>query len=196
MARVPPAVTTLDAAARSDAEVMLAVGRGDQQAFGELYDRFAGKVLGVVRRVVRDPAQSEEIAQEVLVEVWKTATRFDPDRGSVQGWILTTAHRRAIDHVRSEQAHRDRTQRVGIRDHYTATHDETSETVEVNWEHDQVRQALGGLTELQRQAIELAYYQGYTYPEVAEILDAPLGTVKTRIRDGFIRIREGLDMSS
>lgn len=196
MARVRPAVTTVDESLRSDADVMLAVATGDQQAFAELYDRFAGKVLGVVRRVVRDPAQSEEIAQEVLVEVWKTATRFDPARGSAQGWILTTAHRRAVDHVRSEQAHRNRTQRVGIRDHHAASHDETAETAEVNWEHDQVRQALDGLTPLQREAIELAYYKGYTYPEVAEILNAPLGTVKTRIRDGFIRIRDGLDVTS
>lgn len=196
VARVPPRATTVATASPSDAEVMQAIARGDQTAFAELYDRFAGKVFGVVKRVVRDPAQSEEIAQEVLVEVWRTASRFDPARGSVQGWVLTTAHRRAVDHVRSEQAHRDRTHRIGVRDHFSASHDSTAEAVEIDFEHAQIRDALAGLTPLQREAIDLAYYQGYSYPEVAELLDTPLGTVKTRIRDGFIRLREGLEVAS
>lgn len=196
VARVPPNATTVEIASRPDAEVMLAVACGSQEAFAELYDRFAAKVFGVVKRVVRDPAQSEEIAQEVLVEVWRKASRFDSGRGSVQGWLLTTAHRRAVDHVRSEQAHRNRTQRIGVRDHFSVSHDATAEAVEIRFEHTQVREALAALTELQREAIDLAYYQGYTYPEVAELLDAPLGTVKTRIRDGFIRLREGLEVAS
>ncbi|MEX0832174.1 MAG: ECF RNA polymerase sigma factor SigK [Nitriliruptoraceae bacterium] len=195
MARVPPSAITLEVAPRPDADLMLAVAKGDKAAFSEVYDRFAGKVYGIVKRVVRDPAQSEEIAQEVLVEIWRTAARFDPERGSVQGWMLTTAHRRAIDHVRSEQAHRDRNQRVGVRDHFAVSHDETAETAEINFEHAQVREALNALSDLQRQAIELAYYQGYTYPEVAEILGAPVGTVKTRIRDGFIRLRDELGVT-
>lgn len=179
----------------TDEEVLVAVARGDEAAFSELYDRFAGRVFGIVRRVLRDPAQSEEVAQEVLVEVWRLATRFDPQRGSAQGWILTMAHRRAVDQVRSEQSHRDRTQKIGHRD-ISTPFDETAEAVEVRMEHQQVRRALDVLTDLQREAVELAYYGGYTYPEVAELLGAPVGTIKTRIRDGFIRLRDQMGVSA
>ena len=174
--------------------LLLAVARGDQAAFAALYDRIGALVHGVVRRVVRDPAQSEEVTQEVMVEVWRTAVRFDPDRGAARTWILTMAHRRAIDRVRSEQASRNRTERVAGREH-ARDFDEVSERVEVAFEHEQVRTALGTLTDLQRQAVELAYYQGYTYREVAELLDTPLGTVKTRMRDGLIRLRDALGVA-
>ena len=145
--------------------------------------------------MIRDPAHSEEVTQEILVEVWRTATRFDPDRGSARTWILTMAHRRAIDRVRSEQSSRDRTERVGHRDRGLAF-DEVAEAVEVSLEHEQVRQALGMLTDLQREAVELAYYQGYTYREVSELLDTPLGTIKTRMRDGLIRLRDGMGVTT
>jgi len=174
--------------------LLLAVARGDQAAFAALYDRIGALVHGIVRRVVRDPAQSEEVTQEVMVEVWRTAVRFDPDRGSARTWILTMAHRRAIDRVRSEQASRNRTQRVAGQQH-ARDFDEVSEHVEVAFEHEQVRTALDTLTDLQRQAVELAYYQGYTYREVAELLDTPLGTVKTRMRDGLIRLRDALGVA-
>lgn len=174
--------------------LLLAVARGDQAAFAALYDRVGSLVHGIVRRVVRDPAQSEEVTQEVMVEVWRTAVRFDPDRGSARTWILTMAHRRAIDRVRSEQASRNRTQRVAGQQH-ARDFDEVSERVEVAFEHEQVRTALSTLTDLQRQAVELAYYQGYTYREVAELLDTPLGTVKTRMRDGLIRLRDALGVA-
>jgi RNA polymerase sigma-70 factor, ECF subfamily len=181
-------------ATRDEEQLLVAVARGDQAAFGELYDRVAGTVHGVVRKVVRDPAQSEEVTQEVLVEVWRTAVRFDPDRGSARTWILTMAHRRAIDRVRSEQSSRDRTERVGHRDQARAF-DEVAEEVEVRFEHEQVREALSTLTELQREAVELAYYQGYTYREVSELLDTPLGTIKTRMRDGLIRLRDAMGVT-
>jgi RNA polymerase sigma-70 factor, ECF subfamily len=174
--------------------LLLAVARGDQAAFASLYDRIGSLVHGIVRRVVRDPAQSEEVTQEVMVEVWRTAVRFDPDRGSARTWILTMAHRRAIDRVRSEQAARNRTQRVAGQQH-ARDFDEVSERVEVAFEHEQVRTALATLTDLQRQAVELAYYQGHTYREVAELLDTPLGTVKTRMRDGLIRLRDALGVA-
>ncbi|MEX1163859.1 MAG: ECF RNA polymerase sigma factor SigK [Nitriliruptor sp.] len=177
-----------------DEDLMAAVARGDQAAFADLFDRFAGSVYGVVKRVVRDPSQSEEVAQEVLVEVWRTATRFDPDRGTVQTWILTMAHRRAIDRVRSEQASRDRTERIAIRDRSRAF-DEVAEEVELRFEHQQVREALSALTDLQREAVELAYYGGHTYREVADLLDTPLGTVKTRMRDGLIRMRDAMGVA-
>jgi RNA polymerase sigma-70 factor (ECF subfamily) len=176
---------------RSDEELLAEVARGDEVAFGELYDRYAGLVLGVVRKVVRDPSQSEEVTQEVLVEAWRTASRFDRDRGSAKTWLLTMAHRRAIDRVRSVQASRDRTERVG-RTYIDREHDEVAERVETRLEHQQVRAALGQLTKLQREAVELAYYGGYTYREVAELLDTPLGTVKTRLRDGLIRLRDAM----
>jgi RNA polymerase sigma-70 factor, ECF subfamily len=182
-------------AARDDAQLMAAVARGDQAAFGELYDRVGGTVHGVIRKVVRDPAQSEEVTQEVMVEVWRTAVRFDADKGSVRTWILTMAHRRAIDRVRSEQSSRDRTERIGHRDQ-TPAFDEVAEQVEVRFEHDQVREALSALTGLQREAVELAYYQGYTYREVSELLDTPLGTIKTRMRDGLIRLRDAMGVTT
>jgi len=174
--------------------LLAAVARGDQAAFARLYDHCAGQVYGIVRRVLRDPAQSEEVAQEVLVEVWRTAPRYDPARGSATGWILTIAHRRAVDRVRSEQASRAREVRSGRQDR--APHDEVAEEVELRLEHQQVRRALAALTDLQRQAVELAYYGGYTHREVAELLDAPLGTVKTRLRDGLLRLRDEMGVAT
>jgi len=189
-----PPLMTGTAVEVGDDELLLAVARGDQAAFAALYDSVGPLVHGVVRRVVRDPAQSEEVTQEVMVEVWRTAVRFDPDRGSARTWILTMAHRRAIDRVRSEQASRNRAQRVADQQH-ARDFDEVSERVELDFEHEQVRTALSTLTELQRQAVELAYYQGFTYREVAELLGTPLGTIKTRMRDGLIRLRDALGVT-
>ncbi len=180
-----------DETAQTAEALLRLVARGDQAAFERLYDRVAGPVLGVVLRVLRDPAQSEEVAQEVLVEVWRTASRFDPARGGAATWILTMAHRRAIDRVRSAQAATDRDAKVAQLDHSPA-YDEVSEAVEARLERDQVRRALESLTDLQREAVRLAYYGGYTYREVAELLDVPLGTVKTRLRDGLSRLRDAL----
>ncbi|WP_426565695.1 ECF RNA polymerase sigma factor SigK [Angustibacter sp. McL0619] len=175
--------------------VVSQVARGDESAFEELFRRVSGPVLGLVRRVLRDPAQSEEVAQEVLVEVWRTATRFDPDRGSATAWIMTMAHARAVDRVRSAHASRTREEKVGRRDH-VREYDEVAEEVEVRMEQQAVRRCLGGLTALQRESVQLAYYGGYTYREVAELVDAPLGTVKTRLRDGLIRLRDCLGVTA
>lgn len=189
------AVPEAPAETLNDEALMLRVARGDREAFASLYDRFAGPVYGVVRRVLRDPAQSEEVTQEVLTEAWRTATRFDPDKGRTSTWLLTMAHRRAIDRVRSVQASRDRTERVGIQ-HHVRDHDSVSEEVETRFEHQAVRAALDDLTELQREAVELAYYGGLTHREVAELLDTPLGTIKTRIRDGLIRLRDAMGVTA
>lgn len=171
------------------------VSRGDQQAFESLYTAVAGTVLGLVRRVVRDSAQSEEVAQEVLIEVWRSAARFDPRQGSAMAWIMTMTHRRAVDRVRSAQAAADRDHRAAVHD-YTAAFDEVSEQVERRLEREQVRRCLGQLTELQRESVTLAYYRGYTYRETADLLGTALGTVKTRLRDGLIRLRDCLGVSA
>ncbi|MET8413823.1 sigma-70 family RNA polymerase sigma factor [Streptomyces sp. NPDC005195] len=176
-------------------DLMADVARGDQEAFAAVYDVVAGPVLGIVRRVLRDLAQSEEVAQEVLVEVWRTAARYRPERGSVMNWVLTLAHQRAVDRVRSAEASAAREHKAALLDR-TPEFDEVTEQVEARLEREQVRRCLRTLTELQRQSVTLAYYRGLTYREVAELLTLPLGTVKTRLRDGLIRLRDCLGVTA
>ncbi|MFI1074358.1 sigma-70 family RNA polymerase sigma factor [Streptomyces puniciscabiei] len=178
------------ARARAD-ELLVLVAGGDQRAFEELYALVSGPVYGLVRRVVRDPAQSEEVAQEVLLETWRSAARYDPGRGSALSWILTLAHRRAVDRVRSARAAGEREQREALRAGEPAF-DQVAEEVEAGMEREWVRRCLRRLTDLQRQSVTLAYYDGYTYREMAERLSLPLGTVKTRMRDGLTRLRQCL----
>jgi RNA polymerase sigma-70 factor, ECF subfamily len=168
------------------------VAKGDQAAFEALYDQLSASVYGLIRKVLRNPSQSEEVTQEVLLEVWRTASRFDPARGSASTWVLTIAHRRAIDRVRAEEAATAREQRSA---QVPVAIDEVSETVEASMDAERLRRCLAGLTELQRESITLAYYGGYSYPQVAALLDTALGTIKTRIRDGMTRLRACLGVS-
>jgi RNA polymerase sigma-70 factor (ECF subfamily) len=175
-------------------ELLTLVGRGDEAAFEAVYDRIAAPVFGLIRRVLRDSAQSEEVAQEALLEVWRTAARFDPARGSAMTWVMTIAHRRAVDRVRSEAAAAEREVRAASAA-VPAPSDEVAEAVESSLEAERVSRCLDGLTELQRESIVLAYYSGYTYPQVAALLGVALSTVKTRIRDGLKRLRDCLGVS-
>jgi RNA polymerase sigma-70 factor, ECF subfamily len=174
----------------SDLAGLLAqVARGDQAAFATVYDRAAAQVFGLVLRVVRDPAQSEEVTQEVMLEVWRTASRFDPHRGSATAWLMTLAHRRAVDRVRSGLAAAHREARAAVAE---TDYDVVAEEVETRLDAQRVRRCLDSLTDLQRESVTLAYYGGYTYREVAGLLGVAVGTVKTRMRDGLIRLRDCL----
>lgn len=176
------------------ASLLNRAGRGDEDAFSAVYAQVAATVFGLVLRVLRDPAQAEEVSQEVLLEVWRTASRFDPARGSAQAWVATIAHRRAVDRVRSAQAaaRRDGESAPQMTGEWAAGADGVAEQVEAKLDRERVRRCLRTLTELQRESIVLAYYGGYTYREVAGLLGVALGTVKTRMRDGLIRLRDCL----
>ena len=183
---------------RLDADARLGlidrVARGDSTAFATLYDDMSPTIFGIIRRVVRDEAQSEEVLQEVMVEVWRTAARFDGAKGSVAAWMSTVAHRRAIDRVRSEQATRDRIDRDAAQRETTvaSVDDHIVDALTAKADRERVQAALDTLTPVQRESLELAYWGGHTHAQVAAILDIPLGTVKTRIRDGLLRLRESL----
>ena len=168
---------------------------GDEAAFGELYDLVSARVYGLVRRIVRDPAQSEEVAQEVFLEIWRHSARFDASRGSAVSWMLTIAHRKSVDRVRAAEAARDRDESYGAATH-DISHDSTAEAAVERLDAERVHRALETLSEAQRGALELAYLSGYTHTEVAAMLDLPLGTAKTRIRDGLIRLRDLLGVTS
>jgi RNA polymerase sigma-70 factor, ECF subfamily len=172
-------------------DLLKRVAAGDQAAFADFYDGTSRAVFGIVLSVVRDRAQAEEVAQEVYVEAWTSAPRFDPELGSAKGWLNTIAHRKAVDRVRSSQRSQERDQR-----HFEAgpvqPQVDTSDIVVAHDQSERVRAALELLPEAQRTAVHLAYFEGRSYREVAEFLGLPLGTVKTRIRDAMKRLRHQL----
>lgn len=196
--RAVPGVPASDRSAPADLEALASAaltraGRGDESAFGEFYDLLAGLVHGVVLKVVRDPAMSEEVTQGVFLELWRLAPRYDRAKGAAKSWAATIAHHRAVDRVRSEQARRNRDERE-----LTTTDDARDTVIEVvhhQLERQDVREALSLLTDAQREAVTLAYYGGHTYRAVAALLDVPEGTIKTRIRDGLIRLRDHLEVT-
>ena len=177
------------------AELLKACSLGDEAAFARLYDATAARLFGLVLRTVRDRAQAEEVTQDAYLDIWRNSARFDPDRGSPISWLMTIGHRKAVDRVRSAEAARRRDTAYEAREQ-DAPFDQTVDEAHRNLDAQRVRRALDTLTESQRGALELAYFGGYTHREVAVMLDLPLGTAKTRIRDGLIRLRDTLGLES
>jgi len=173
------------------ADLLSRSSRGDESAFAEWYDATAARAFGLAVRVLRDRAQAEEVTQESYLDCWRYASRFDRTKGSAMSWLLTIVHRKAVDRVRSAEAAGRREAAYGQREQ-TVPHDETAERATASLEATRVRAALADLTTKQREAVELAFLGGYTHTEVATMLDLPVGTAKTRIRDGLIRLRDAL----
>lgn len=173
---------------RSDDDLLLLASEGNKEAFTVFYDRTASRVLGLVTRVLIDPSQSEEVTQDVFLEVWQNASRFDPAKGKALSWLLTMARRRAIDRVRASQSSRERDLSVGIRDFEEARND-VEDTVKITLEHQRITRAMRTLTANQQQALELTYFQGLTNTEAASTAGVPVGTMKTRLRDALSALR-------
>jgi RNA polymerase sigma-70 factor, ECF subfamily len=184
VARLPLVTTDLDGLLRQ-------VARRDIDAFTSFYDQTRARVFGLVTRVLRDPGYSEETTQDVYLQVWRTADSYDPKAGSPLAWLLTLAHRRAVDRVRSEQAAGARESRYGAAN-VDPPSDQVADTVVLRDEHRQVTDCLESLTDAQRQAIQLAYYDGLTYVQVSERLSANLATIKSRMRDAIRGLRRCL----
>jgi RNA polymerase sigma-70 factor (ECF subfamily) len=171
-----------------------ASARGDQGAFAELVDSLRHRVFRRIRAVLRDEAQSEEVMQDLFLEVWRHAARFDPRRSGAVAWIMARAHARAVDRVRSVVAERDRDWRIGLRD-CLPEYDSVVEAIELRGEFRRVARALRRLTAVQAEAVVLAYRDGYSHSELAEKLGVPLGTIKSRIHDGMRHLREDLGVT-
>ncbi len=176
---------------RADDELVGAVAAGDQSALGEIYRRYAGAVWAVARRVCNDATMAEDVSQTVFVELWRRPGRFDPDRGRLRPWLVAQAHARAVDAVRSETARTRRQERDGRLAGPTVP--DVDEAVQAAALSDDVRRAVDQLAEDERAAIVLSYFGGHSYRETAELLGAPEGTVKTRIRRGLMRLRRVLE---
>jgi RNA polymerase sigma-70 factor (ECF subfamily) len=172
----------------TEAVLLTAVANGDRDAFSQLYDRMHPRVLGLSMRILRDISHAEEVTQEVFLEVWQLADHFDASKGSATSWVLRKAHSRSIDRVRSSQTRRARDLRIGVRDLLEPSHD-ILDTVALRINSEKVERALGALPVTQREAVSLAHLGGYTHSEVSEMLQVPIGTVKTRIRAGIDRLR-------
>jgi RNA polymerase sigma-70 factor (ECF subfamily) len=177
------------------ADLVQQAARGHEDAFAELYDLTSSRVYGVILRVLRSADHAAEVTQEVYVEVWRQSARYAPAKGSVLGWMTTMAHRRAVDRVRSVSSDVARDEKYALKD--------ADREVDVVWDGvaqkfdvERVRKGMSSLTNIQREALTLAYFGGYTQSQVATLLKLPLGTVKTRIRDGLIGLRDALGVQT
>jgi RNA polymerase sigma-70 factor, ECF subfamily len=179
--------------AREHLDMLLeAAGRGDLGAFDLVFEQLSAPVYGVIRAVLRSPEQAQEVAQEVFLEIWQVASRYDATVGGASAWVLTIARRRAIDRVRSAAAAAAREQRAATLPYL----DPVSDIVEGTLEREQLRRCLDNLSGVQREALMLAFYGGYTYRQVASMLGVPLGTAKGRIREGLVKLRHGMQDST
>jgi RNA polymerase sigma-70 factor (ECF subfamily) len=165
-----------------------AVARGEHGAFDLVYGQLRDPIRNQVLAVLRDPAQSDEVTQDVLLELWRTAVRYDPDKGSAAAWALTIARRRAVDRVRRTTAATARDRQAALPADWDQIHDSVADTLD----RERLLRCMAQLSELQREAIALTFYGGRTHIEAAEILGAPLGTVKARIRDALIKLRDSM----
>lgn len=188
-----PAGREADAAHLAD--LMARSARGQEDAFSELYDLTSSRIYGTVLRVLRSPDHAAEVTQEVFVEAWRQSARYAPARGSVLGWMTTMAHRRAVDRVRSVTSEVARDERYAVIGADREV-DHVWEGVEQKLDVERVRKGMASLTAIQREALTLAYFGGYTQTQVATLLKLPLGTVKTRVRDGLIGLRDALGVEA
>ena len=176
-------------------DLMDRCARGHEDAFAELYDLTSSRIYSIMLRVLRSPDHAAEVTQEVYVEIWRQSARYASDKGSVIAWMTTMAHRRAVDRVRSVSSEIARDERYS----FTGTEREIDvvwDSVEQKLDVERVRRGMASLTAIQREALTLAYFGGYTQSQVAELLKLPLGTVKTRIRDGLIGLRDALGVEA
>ncbi len=171
------------------AEKLARSAQGDESAFADLYDATVSVVYGVVIRLLRSSDLAAEIVQEVYLMAWQQAEKFDPARGTTKAWLCTMAHRRAVDRIRSSTRRRDREEHYQADEQATASEDPTWEGVESGLDSEDVQTGLAQVSEVQRQALNLVYFRGLSHQEVAEHLKIPLGTAKSRIRDGLVSLR-------
>jgi RNA polymerase sigma-70 factor, ECF subfamily len=176
------------------AQLLARIADGDQASFAEFYRLTSRRVFGMARRVLIDPELSEDTVQEVFLQVWQNAAKFDPASGSALAWLMTISHRRAVDKVRSSQSASDREARYGANSQ-DIDHDSVSDEVDTRLDAEAVVRCLETLTGTQQESVRLAYYGGLTYREVAEKLNAAIPTIKSRIRDGLIRLKTCLGVS-
>ena len=176
-------------------QLMTLASRGHEDAFAELYDLTSRRIYAVIVRILRSPDHAAEVTQEVYVEVWRQSARYAAEKGSVLAWMTTMAHRRAVDRVRSVTSEVARDERYAVQGTEREV-DHVWDGVEQKLDEERVRKGMASLTAIQREALTLAYFGGYTQSQVAQLLKLPLGTVKTRIRDGLIGLRDALGVEA